>query len=493
MQSRVAVRLFLTCWFLFALHFATNTVREIYPALSLADHFSLDVSEYSGLHPDIFELPGRGTYINNNVGASILGAVPYFFLRPVVDRIVSGVQEQRARSGIEPREYESIYPMAREFFRKARARGLDVKFALAAAIMQALLMAPLSALATVVVFQILLRLGIDVRTAVWLAFLYAFATPVLYRTAQLNHNLLLSHAGLFAFAALYSATGHGVTAPRVRLALRFLLAGLFAGYGILLDYSGFVAAAAIGCYGLSVWWNDTNRSLTPPLALAGGIAAGIAALWFVQWQCFGHPLWPAQRYMPPTAYSGFGYRGMTAPDPELFLRLGFDLRYGLFVSAPFLLLALWPRVWTDHHARLLPRRETVFVFLFTAGFFLFTSCNQFARMQFNSGVRHVVPVVPFLFLPAAATLLRMPKYIAWPLAVVSTAWSWFLAMARDVEQGLGVVTAIATVLRTGPQLPWLTTLQRMGYVPDGPWAACIVLPAVAILAVAWRRYLEPSR
>jgi hypothetical protein len=53
----VAIRLFITCWPVYAAHFATNTVREIYPALSLGDHLSLDVSEYAGLHPDIFQLP----------------------------------------------------------------------------------------------------------------------------------------------------------------------------------------------------------------------------------------------------------------------------------------------------------------------------------------------------------------------------------------------------------------------------------------------------
>ena len=56
-QRGIAVRIFLTCWVVFTLHFATNTVREIYPALSLGDHFSFDVTEYAGLHPDIFEIP----------------------------------------------------------------------------------------------------------------------------------------------------------------------------------------------------------------------------------------------------------------------------------------------------------------------------------------------------------------------------------------------------------------------------------------------------
>ncbi|HEX9107567.1 MAG TPA: hypothetical protein VF832_10075, partial [Longimicrobiales bacterium] len=69
----IAVRLLLTCWLVYTLHFATNTVREIFPALSLGDHLSVDVSEYLGLHPDLFAIPGRGAFINNNPGASFMG------------------------------------------------------------------------------------------------------------------------------------------------------------------------------------------------------------------------------------------------------------------------------------------------------------------------------------------------------------------------------------------------------------------------------------
>ena len=75
-QRQTAVRLFITCWLVYALHFATNTVREIYPALALGDHLSFDVSEYNGLHPDIFEIPGRGVFINNNPGTSISWSHP---------------------------------------------------------------------------------------------------------------------------------------------------------------------------------------------------------------------------------------------------------------------------------------------------------------------------------------------------------------------------------------------------------------------------------
>ena len=76
-MRRIALQLFATFWLLYALHFATNIVREIYLALSIGDRLSFDVSDYLGLHPDLFEMPGRGAFVNNNPGASMVGAVPY--------------------------------------------------------------------------------------------------------------------------------------------------------------------------------------------------------------------------------------------------------------------------------------------------------------------------------------------------------------------------------------------------------------------------------
>ena len=92
----IAARLFLTCWLIYILHFATNTVREIYPALAIGDHCSFRVDEYANLHPDLFEKPSYGWHINNNPGASMVAAIPYAVFSPLVNRIVARVQQQRA-------------------------------------------------------------------------------------------------------------------------------------------------------------------------------------------------------------------------------------------------------------------------------------------------------------------------------------------------------------------------------------------------------------
>ncbi|MEJ7607145.1 MAG: hypothetical protein WKF37_12980 [Bryobacteraceae bacterium] len=178
--SGIAVRLFLTCWIIYSLHFATNTVREIYLALSIGDHLSFQVDEYANMHPDLFQKPGYGWHIGANPGASMLAAIPYALCRPVIDRIVERVNQSRKAQGAEPPPYDSPWPMAREFHREAFRRGYDIKFGLAALVTQALCMAPISALGVVAMFWLLRRLLSSNGWGLGLSLLYAFGTPVFF-------------------------------------------------------------------------------------------------------------------------------------------------------------------------------------------------------------------------------------------------------------------------------------------------------------------------
>ena len=45
-MSSIKIRLFLTCWLVFTVHFATNTVREHYPAFSLVEQGTFKVDRY---------------------------------------------------------------------------------------------------------------------------------------------------------------------------------------------------------------------------------------------------------------------------------------------------------------------------------------------------------------------------------------------------------------------------------------------------------------
>lgn len=478
----IAIRIFLTCWCIYVAHFATNTVREIYPALSLGDDLSFDVSAYLGLHSDIFELPGRGAFINNNPGASIVGAIPYALARPVIDRVVAAVQQRRASAPdtVDSEAYNSIYPMARAFYRESRARGYDIKFGLGAAVMQAGAMAPLSAFSAVVMFWVLVACDLSRRGACVGSLLYAVGTPIFYRTAQLNHNLILAHCAFFAFVLLWRPW-----APRGSLRpAHFFLAGLLAGFGVVCDYSGVIIVIAIGVYALRRWLElSAARRREHLVAFAAGLAIAAAFLVAYQWICFGHPLFPAQHYMPPAKYSDQGYAGFDWPHLDLLWDTAFGLRYGLFTSAPLLLLALYPPAWTSR-LRIIGRVEIETIALLCALFLLFCSANQYGRMQFNTGVRHIIPVSAFLFLVAVGPLRHLPVTIAATFAGLTVFWSWCLAMYRDVEQGLGAPEAFLHVIREGPSLPWLSTIQNMGFVPQAS-ATVILLLLFLGLILLW--------
>ena len=67
-------RIFLVAWMLYSLHFATNVVREHYPAFAIVDHGTFRVDEYQGFHSDIFVHRDGHSVIGNQVLVSVLAA-----------------------------------------------------------------------------------------------------------------------------------------------------------------------------------------------------------------------------------------------------------------------------------------------------------------------------------------------------------------------------------------------------------------------------------
>ena len=488
---RLGWRIFVTCWLIFSLHFASNTVRELYPALSLGDHFSLRVDEYANLHPDLFEKPGYGWHINSNPGASMLAAIPYALVRPVVDRVVAGANLSRAAKGIDQAPvYDSPWPMARAFYQQAWLRGLDLKFGLGALVSQSLCMAPLSALIVVLMFSLLKQLPATQRAALPLALLFAFGTPLFYRTGTLNHNLLLGHFAFAGFVVLWNPSAWVKWSDTQRA----LAAGVAAGSGILMDYSGVVPAVTLGLYML-----HKMRSAQAAFQFALGALGPLSLLWLAQWQSFGHPFYPAQHWMPAVAFSDQGYHGVALPKLDLLWQNGFDYRFGLFTSAPILLLALAaPWLRRQRIASRLEAPELVFIFASVAGLWLFASAVQFGRLQFNTGVRYMAPAFALLFVPAALALMQLSPMPRGLLAAAAVTQAWCMAMYRDVERGLGLGEPVLQVFTGGLQLPFLTVLSRMS-AQYGSFFQQPALPLLIFLftaaflyAMIWRPYLRAS-
>lgn len=482
-QSRVAVRLFLTVWLVYAMHATTNVVRETYLAISLGGHASVRVDKYLGLHPDLFEIPGRGAYINNNPGASMIGAIGYAVVDPIIAFAVRLKPSIAAPKP--PARYEDPRPNRTKFMNRARARGLDIVLGLATLGISVLVMAPLGGLAAVLMYFVL-RARVDDRAALRWVLVYAFATPIFFRSAFLNQNLILAHCVLGAWLAITRHAGPGAAIDReiqqTHSRGEVVLVGLLLGIGLLCDYSALPPLLVFGAWILTDGWREGGAPVAAKYSAwyAAGMVGPVLILLGYQWIAFGNPLYPAQRYMPPTEYSMHGVFGFTLPTAELLWGNLFDLRYGLFAFCP-LLIAAFAAPFLRNRPEGPSNRELVWIYASFVALYLFSSANQFASLQWNTGVRYMVPVVPLLFVAAVPVLRR----IHWSLRAILVGGSLLVSLAVTMTRE-SVPTALALLFKEGPTLPVLLVLKKMQSGYSGlqlPWFTIWIL--YMLLGIGW--------
>jgi hypothetical protein len=349
------------------------------------------------------------------------------------------------------------------FYQATRARGLDVRFGLVAAITMALCMAPLSAASVVLMFGLLGAIGMAQRRALWLSLLYGLGTPVFFRTGFLNQNLALGFMAFAAFALIWNPREMVRWRPRTRM----FVAGLLGGLAFLCDYSGAILMGLLGGY---AWWRSADEvgikeGFRRALIYAAGTLPGVLLLWQYQWASFGNPFLPPQNWMAPVEWIDVGYKGVGGLSPELLRMLLVDPRFGLFVAMPLALLAPLALWYGRRGKGPVPLREAVVCLGLSAALVLFFGTVQYTRLQWVTGIRYLAPLFPFLFLAAVPALLRLPKLLTLPLIVVSVVISWSIAMVRS--QGT-VVDNVKRAMLEGFQLPWLTVLSKMS-AQYAPW------------------------
>jgi hypothetical protein len=336
-------------------------------------------------------------------------------------------------------------------------------------------------------FWVLRALYRSDRTAMWLALLYAFGTPVFFRTGYLNHNLMLGHAAFAGFCVMWNPWGLSWRSTR-----RYFLGGVAGGLTLLFDYSGVVLLPALFLYALAARFRAHGRAdaVRHGFAYFLGTLGPVLLLWFYQWRSFGHPFYPGQHWMPPVRWIDLGYQGYGPPQLELIGMLLFDPRFGLFTSCPLLILGVAALFADRAGRRRFPSQERIALLAIVAAFVLFFSGSNYVRLQFNTGIRYLAPLFPFLFLPAASVLQRLPRGVVLGIGVFSVVQAWSMAMYRDVERAFGLADPILRFLLAGPQLP---TLQRLSLMepfrelfPNGPSPLGLFAVAGAVLAVLWR-------
>jgi hypothetical protein len=478
------VRLFLTCWLVYMLHFSPYVYRELYLTLSLAAKHSVHVDEYVDLHPDLFVMPGRGSFMGGNPGTSILAAVPYWISLPVVNRLAP-VRPPKPGEKVSA-EYRENRTDRVAFYQKVRERGLDVHLGMAAIITSCLFMAPLAALSTVVMFGLLRRLSPSPGPALGMALLYAFGTPVFFRTATLNLNLLVGLLGLFSFALLWWPS----RARPEREPLRYFAAGFLAGWAVLTDYTGVITVSTLGLFALALqleeksFWPALKRSLW----FVAGAIGPILFLLFWQWYCYGNPWLPVQFHQPKKYYMGYRTdRGFGWPSPAALWGLMFDPLYGLLVFSPIFALALYHFALLRRRTNVVPGRVAAFAWTSFLALWVFCSCIEYTlRFQWMDGVRYMVPAVPFLFLLVADALMQIPRALSYMVVLAAVAETWCLAMVRE-----NPMESIMRVFLHGFELPWLTALvktapQYFPFLREGASPVALFLLWGVVIWGIWR-------
>jgi hypothetical protein len=340
-------------------------------------------------------------------------------------------------------------------------------------------------------FYVLRRIFGSDRMAFWLALLYAFGTPVFFRTGFINHNMILGHFTFLGFLAMWNPGDDTRWSPQ----LRYFFGGLMGGAAVLLDYSGVVLLGGLFLYAMAKSRQDgpgLGSMIDTVRSYILGSAGPILLLWLYQYQSFGNLFLPGQNWMPPVDWIDIGYQGFTSPQPALLKLLLFDYRYGLFLTCPLMLLALAAPFWNRGGKRLIPAREFALLALTPVALLLFCAGISYVRLQFNNGLRYLAPLLPYMFVLVASILVRLPRRVAYLISIAAVAQAWSMAMFRDVERGLGLLDPILHVFIGGFQLPALTVLSRMqgqygDYAGSGVSPLPILMVVAAVVAAIWSR------
>ena len=125
----------------------------------------------------------------------------------------------------------------------------------------------------------------------------------------------------------------------------------------------------------------------------------------------------------------------------------------------------------------------------TVGLWVFFSGSHYTKLQFNTGIRYLAPVFPFVFVPVAMVLKRMPVRVAWLIGILSVTLGWCSAMYRDVELGLGVADPVVRTFLGGFELPVIRTISRMQafehLIPNGASSIPLLLMAGVMVVFIW--------
>lgn len=234
--------------------------------------------------------------------------------------------------------------------------------------------------------------------ALFVGAVYLLGTPALpFSAVFFGHQ---AAAGL-AVIAFYLLT----TASPTRRG-RALAAGLLAGLAVTVEYPTLLIAAALA---LLLLLRRATRPLLPWM-LAGLLPAAVVLLiynraTFGGWLDFGYGYTDHYFRLHGIAPAGLS-SAFSPPSVRRLLRMAFSPYRGLCFFSPVLVFALPGFWWLGRRGR---GPEAVVLGLLFIGYFLLTAGLREWEGGWSPGLRHLVPVLPFLFLPLSLAVREISR------------------------------------------------------------------------------------
>jgi hypothetical protein len=382
--------------------------------LAIVDDGTTSIDRYVANTGDYALYNGRA-YSDKPPGLSLLAVPAYQLLSPILD--LPPVRARMAAVGGGDAFGDTL---------RADGSGLradKLRFALTQYLLTLLVVATPAAALGALLYLALLRLGIGGAPAALGALAYGLGSSAAPYAGNFYSHQLVAALLFGAFFVAWPAADR----PAARPWAGALLCGLLLGWAVISEYPALLAAAPIGVYALV----RRGRRWLAPLAVGGALPLALLVVYDLV--TFGTPL--PIGYAHSALWQGqhqTGFMSITHPQPAALWGLTFGGFRGLFVRAPWLLLAipgylLW---WRSGRQR----AEWWVALVVPLALLLFYGSSAMWWGGFAAGPRYIVPLIPFLALPAAwalgAAWARRPlRAGAVGLVVLSVALVWAEAAA----------------------------------------------------------------